>query len=102
LSYYQGLAFQKLGQQDTANRMFDGLIEFGNNKLETLKKEGTTMQFFAKFGKKRSKNEQMADAYYLLGLGYLGKCDQIKAKTFFEKALDLNINHLWAEIQLFK
>jgi tetratricopeptide (TPR) repeat protein len=99
LSYYQGLAFQKLGQQDTANRMFDGLIEFGNKELETLK-DGTTMQFFAKFGKKRSKNEQMADVYYLLGLGYLGKSEQTEAKSFFEKALDLNINHPWAEIQL--
>jgi Tfp pilus assembly protein PilF len=58
------------------------------------------MQFFAKFGKKRSKNEQMADAYYLLGLGYLGKGNQTEAKTFFEKALDLNINHLWAQVQL--
>jgi tetratricopeptide (TPR) repeat protein len=100
LSYYQGLAFQKLDQKDKADEMFDGLIEFGNNKLETLKKEGTTMQFFAKFGKKRSKNEQMANSYYLMGLGYLGKGNQTEATTFFEKSLDLNINHLWAEIQL--
>ncbi len=58
------------------------------------------MQFFAKFGKKHSKNEQMADAYYLMGLGYLGKGNQTEATTFFEKALDLNINHLWAKMQL--
>ena len=99
LSYYQGLAFQKSGQQDTANRIFNGLIEFGNKELETLK-DGTTMQFFAKFGKKRSRNEQMADAYYLMGLGYLGKGIPSEAKISFEKALDLNINHLWAKVQL--
>ena len=99
LSYYQGLAFQKSGQQDTANRIFDGLIVFGNKELETLK-DGTTMQFFAKFGEKRSRNEQMADAYYLMGLGYLGKGIPSEAKISFEKALDLNINHLWAKVQL--
>ena len=42
----------------------------------------------------------MADAYYLMGLGYLGKGKQKKAKIFFEKALELNINHLWAKVKL--
>ncbi len=100
LSYYQGLAFQKTGQKNKANQMFDGLIEFGDNKLETLKKEGAVMRFFAKFGNKRSRNELMADAYYLVGLGYMGKGMLSEAKTSFEKTLDLNINHLWAKVQL--
>ena len=99
LIYYQGLAYQKLGQNKKADHIFNGLVGFGNNKLETLE-NGTSMEFFSKFGEKQSPNEQKADAFYLLGLGYLGKGKQSEAKTLFEKALDLNINHLWAEMQL--
>jgi tetratricopeptide (TPR) repeat protein len=99
LGYYQGLAFKKLGQKDKANQTFEGLIKFANKKLEEAK-VGGSMQFFAKFGKKRSKNDQMADAYYLLGLGYLGEGKKTEAKASFEKALKLNVNHLWAKIHL--
>jgi tetratricopeptide (TPR) repeat protein len=99
LSYYQGLAFQKLDKKDKARQIFDGLINFGNDKLETLK-AGASLEFFAKFGKKRSKNEEMADAFYLIGLGYLGKGNQSRAKLNFEKSVKLNVNHLWAKVQL--
>jgi len=99
LSYYQGLAFQKLDQKDKANQIFDGLVNFGNSKLETLK-AGTSLEFFAKFGNKRSKNIEMAHAFYLLGLGYLGKEKRSEAKYNFERSLELNVNHLWAKVQL--
>jgi tetratricopeptide (TPR) repeat protein len=99
LSYYQGMALKKLGRQGKANQVFEGLIKFANKKLEEVK-AGSSIQFFAKFGKKRSKNDQMADAYYLLGLGYLGENKKTEAKASFKKALKLNVNHLWAKIQL--
>ncbi len=100
LSYYQGLAFKKLGQKEKADKIFNGLINFGSNKVEALE-AGTSMEFFAKFGEKHSKNEQMADAFFLLGLGYLGKGRQLEAKASFKNALKLNVNHLWAKNQLF-
>jgi Tfp pilus assembly protein PilF len=45
---------------------------------------------------------RMADAYYLQGLGYLGKDKKKEAKMKFEKALKLNINHFGARKQLFE
>jgi hypothetical protein len=42
----------------------------------------------------------MADAFYLLGLGRLGKGMQSEAKASFKNVLKLNVNHLWAKNQL--
>ncbi len=94
LRYYQGLAFDKLGQENKANKMFDGLIEFAKTQADA------GMDFFAKFGEQESPEIRMAENHYLLGLAYVGKGMQRQAKTEFEKALKLNINHLWARVQL--
>ncbi len=91
-SYYKGLAFKKLGQEDKAKKIFDELIESA--------KPGPAVKFFAKFGEKQAHNIKMANTHYLLGLAYLGKGMQAEAKAEFEKALELNINHLWARVHL--
>jgi tetratricopeptide (TPR) repeat protein len=94
--YYQGLAYRKLGQEEEAKRMFDGLIDVGTERL----KASSSMDYFAKFAEKQSRKMRMADAYYLQGLGYLGKDEKEEAKVKFEKALQLNINHFGARRQL--
>jgi tetratricopeptide (TPR) repeat protein len=91
-SYYKGLACKKLGQEDKAMEIFDELIESA--------KPGSAVRFFAKFGEKQAHNIKTANTHYLLGLGYLGKDLQTQAKAEFEKALELNINHLWARTHL--
>jgi Tfp pilus assembly protein PilF len=58
------------------------------------------MDFFAKFGEKKSAQVQMADARYLIGLGHLGKGEQEKAREQFEKAVELDLDHVWAQTQL--
>jgi tetratricopeptide (TPR) repeat protein len=98
LSYYQGMSFQKLGRKKDASRLFEGLKRFVQNRLEGM----AEMDFFAKFGEKQSADIQRAQAFYLLGLSYLGMEDREKAKSEFEKALELNINHLWAKHYLSK
>jgi Tfp pilus assembly protein PilF len=35
-----------------------------------------------------------------MGLGYLGKGQAGKAKTEFEKAVELNVSHVWARARL--
>jgi len=92
LRYYQALAFRKLGREDRANKILEGLIEFA--------KADVAVDFFAKFGEKQSREFQMANNHYLLGLAYLGKGLRAEAKAEFEKALKLNVNHLWAAVQL--
>ncbi|MCP4256015.1 MAG: tetratricopeptide repeat protein, partial [Planctomycetes bacterium] len=93
-SYYKGLACKKLGQNDKAREIFDELI--------VSAKPGPAVTFFAKFGEKQAHNIKTANTHYLLGLGYLGKGMQTQAKDEFKKALELNINHLWARVHLSK
>jgi tetratricopeptide (TPR) repeat protein len=93
-SYYKGMALKELGQKDKALMIFDELIESA--------KPGPVVEFFAKFGEKQAHNIRTANNRYMLGLGYLGKGMQPEAKTQFQKALELNINHLWARFHLSK
>jgi len=96
MKYYQGLALKKLGQNEKANNIFDGLIKYGKERL----KRASSMDFFAKFGEKQSIQFQLANAHYLTGLGCLGKGKKEKAKTEFKETIKLNPNHLWAKIRL--
>ncbi|UCF43616.1 MAG: DUF5107 domain-containing protein, partial [Planctomycetota bacterium] len=92
LRYYQVLAYRKLGQEDKAAEILDGLIAFA------LAEEG--VDFFAKFGEKEPPKFRMANNNYLLGLAYLANGSKTEAKAKFTEALKLNPNHLWAAVQL--
>jgi len=94
LRYYQALAFRKLGREDKAGKILEGLTAFATAEAG--------VDFFAKFGEKLSPEFRMANNHYLLGLAYLGKGMRTEAKAEFQKALELNINHLWAAVQLSK
>jgi tetratricopeptide (TPR) repeat protein len=94
--YYQGMAALKLGQNAEANQIFDELIAMGNQALAA----GSDIDYFAKFGLKRTGNFRLADAHYLIGLGSLGKGETAKAREEFRSVLGLNVNHLGATTQL--
>jgi len=96
IRYYQGLSYRKINQEEKALQIFDGLIASAEDQL----KSNTEMDFFAKFGEKQSDLLHKANAYYLLGLGYLGKEQKIEAKKAFEKVLTFNINHSGAKDHL--
>jgi tetratricopeptide (TPR) repeat protein len=96
LSYYQGLALRKLSREQEAIDLFDGLVQFAKSQIEA----SPSIDFFAKFGEKQSVKIQQAHAHYLLGLGYLGLGKRTEAKTEFQKAIELNINHTDAQRQL--
>jgi Tfp pilus assembly protein PilF len=70
-----------------------GLIKFAKERIEST----ADLDFFAKFGERQSAESQRAQAHYLLGLSYLGNGDKERAKAEFVKALELDIDHLWAE-----
>jgi tetratricopeptide (TPR) repeat protein len=93
LSFYQGMSYQKLGQEKDAARLFSGLMKSAKERLNAT----ADMDFFAKFGERQSAANRRAQTHYLLGLSYLGSCNKAKAKSEFEKCLELNINHLWAK-----
>ena len=92
IQYCQARAWEKLGEPERAQQTFKALIEFGQGAL----KGGATEDFFAKFGERQSRNVRLAQAHYAMALGYLGTGKAAEAKAEFEKALELNPNHLGA------
>ena len=94
--FYQGLSLLKLNQKDSAEEIFDDLIQTGRRQLS----ERATSDFFAKFGEGQTAEAQKASAHYTLGLGYLGKGRNEAAKTEFEKAVELDVSHIWAGAHL--
>jgi len=94
--FYQGLSFAKLNQKDSAEGIFDDLIETGRRRLS----ERQTRDVFAKFGEGQTSEARKASAHYTLGLGYLGKGQDEAAKAEFEKAVELDVSHVWAGAHL--
>jgi Tfp pilus assembly protein PilF len=76
-AYYQGLAFQKLGQPEKAQALFQGLVQSGQNALR---------QPAPPAGARAC----TANAHYLAGLGYLGLKDQEHAKAEFSQAVQIS------------
>jgi len=89
--YYRAMALSKLGKQKEAEEIFDGLIALGKKRLDDSEAD-----FFAKFGEKETPDDKLSEAYYLLGLGYMGKKMNDEAGKMFAEAVRLNINHVWA------
>jgi tetratricopeptide (TPR) repeat protein len=96
--FYQGLCLSKLGKQSAAEKIFEELIETAKRRLS----EEADVDFFAKFGERQTPEAREASAHYTLGLGYLGKGQLDMAKAEFEKAVKLNVSHVWASAQLAK
>jgi tetratricopeptide (TPR) repeat protein len=94
--FWQAMALKKLAQDDKAKQIFDNLIITAQAKLT----EDVSMDFFAKFGEQQSEQARLAEAHYIIGLGYLGNGEREKAKAEFEQAIKLDVNHLWAKVQL--
>jgi tetratricopeptide (TPR) repeat protein len=89
--FYRALSLEKLGDKNEAMEIFEGLISLGNARLHS-----TEADFFAKFGERETADDKLSNAYFLLGLGYQGKQMKKEADQMFDKAVSLNINHVWA------
>jgi tetratricopeptide (TPR) repeat protein len=90
--YYQGYALQRLGDGAQAKDIFEELVRVNRMRLDA----GTRRDFFAKFGERQAHKKRMAEAYYLMGLGYAGLGKERRAISAFKNALALNGGHLWA------
>jgi tetratricopeptide (TPR) repeat protein len=98
INYYQGLSYLKLGNKPKATECFNMLVDEGDKKF----KQGSEVDFFAKFGEKEASNVQLSNMYLLKGLGYKGLGDNAKATENLQKAVDLSASNLWANIELQK
>jgi tetratricopeptide (TPR) repeat protein len=94
--FYQGKAYEKLNNHKMADELFKKLIAIGQNYLQ----DTGQADYFAKFGRGRSGRERKADAYYMLGLGYLGAGSKEDAVKQFQEAKELNKSHVWADLSI--
>jgi hypothetical protein len=76
--------------------MFQGLAEYAEQRITA----SPAMDFFTKFGEKQSAAAQRAQAYYLLGLAYLGLDQKPQARDALQTAVSLNPHHFWARHHL--
>ncbi|KPK86944.1 MAG: hypothetical protein AMS27_03970 [Bacteroides sp. SM23_62_1] len=94
--YYQALAYRKTGFPDKADQILDRMIKTGLEQMES----SDNVDFFAKFGRGLTDEQKKANAYYILGLGYLGKSDNNKAMDSFSLALKYDTTKIWAKTYL--
>lgn len=93
---YQGLSYQKLGEEEKAKMRFKRLVEYGQNHLQDdvrIEYFAVSLPDFLIFEEDLQVRHQ-AHCYYLIGLGQLGFGALNQAKSAFEKALTLDGNHV--------
>ena len=98
LRYYQALALKKQGRDREAGPLLEGLIAFAEKRLAALD-QGEAVDFFAKFGQTQPVTTKQAHAHFLEGLGHLGHGRREPARVAFQRALDLDPDHLWARAE---
>ena len=100
--FYQGLAWLKLGKENSAKEIFNKLISFGKQHLH----DKIAMDYFAVSLPDLLVFDQDLDmkntlhCHYLIGLGLLGLGKIEEAKNNLQKVLNSNINHQGAAIHL--
>ena len=89
-SYYQVMAQQKIKTGNNVH-LLDEMISTGKNEITE-----NVENFFVSFGPGKPLAQVNSDAYYKMGLGYLGKGENNLAGECFEKAIKTKPDHLWA------
>lgn len=87
LLYFQGRSLSKLNDAARARRVYQALIQAGEEAL----KPAAGDDFFAKFGDRQSPQMRRAQAHFVRGLGRLGMGVNAGAKRDFDEAVKLNI-----------
>ncbi len=95
-AYHAAAALVKLGRSAEARRVLQALAEAAGERLKTA----PAMDFFEKFGERRSAAAESGQAHYLLGLAKLGLGDRGGAAEQFKAALTADPNHAAAARRL--
>jgi Tfp pilus assembly protein PilF len=89
------MALEKLGQSDRSKALFQQLIDTGTQKLNGVHTAEPPTN-----SKSSGDQTQVADAYYLVGLGQLGLNNPNSAKQEFSRALEASPDHFAARMAL--
>ena len=95
VSWYKARAFDALGDRAEASAIYETLVRRGENSLK-----GREVDYFAKFGAQAAGSARLAQAHYLLALGYLGQEKTAEGKSELNAVLRYNPNHIGARRQL--
>jgi len=98
-TYYQAMAFQKLGQSDKAKTLFAGLVESGKAAAQPSAISGGDGGR-GRGGRAQSPRARLANAHYLTGLGYLGLDDRVQAKAELSQAVQISPDLVGARVAL--
>lgn len=93
---YQGMAHQKLGRSIEGKARFHKLVDYGEQHMfDEMRIEyfAVSLPDFLIF-EENLNDKNKAHCYYLIGLGSLGLGDEKRAKESFDKALQLDSNHM--------
>lgn len=100
--FYQGLAWEKLGDRQAADRIFTGLIEYGHEhmnddiRIDYFAVSLPDLLIFEDDGKAR----HYGHCHYMMGLGHLGLGDKEEAAACLEKVLTFDNMHFGARTHL--
>jgi len=97
-TYYQALCLQKLGQADKARTIFQSLVDSG--QLALKQPAPAEAGRGGRGGAGQSPRLRSANAHYLIGLGYLGLGDTVKAKAELAQAVEISPDLLGARTAL--
>jgi len=89
--YYKALAIKETDKNTEVTSIFKNMIKEGNNDVTDH-----VELFFVSFGPGKTVAMVNSEAYYSIGLGYLGIGDVEKARENFTKAIKTKPDHLWA------
>jgi tetratricopeptide (TPR) repeat protein len=98
--FYQGLAWEKLGQAANAQNVFTKLLDYGQTHLNDIVEIdyfAVSLPDFLVFDEDLKKRNQI-HCYYMMALGYLGLQDTEIASKNFEQLLLLNRYHIGANL----
>ena len=93
--FYQGLAWQKLGEAAMAQTVFGKLVEYGRSHLDDQIKMdyfAVSLPDFLVFDDDLTQRNRI-HCHYMMGLGNLGLGELAEARTQFESVLALDRNH---------
>ncbi|MCB8946747.1 MAG: DUF5107 domain-containing protein [Ardenticatenaceae bacterium] len=94
--FYQGLAWQKLGEAAMAQTVFGKLVEYGRSHLhDQIKMDyfAVSLPDFLVFDDDLTQRNRI-HCHYMMGLGNLGLGELAEARTQFESVLALDRNHV--------
>ncbi|GGD03680.1 hypothetical protein GCM10011368_01910 [Hyunsoonleella pacifica] len=98
--FYQGLALQKLGRNEEANKRFDNLLNYGLEHID----DNVKLDYFAislpdlLIWEEDLSVINKIHCNYMIGLGKLGKGNDTCATEAFGKVINTNLSHIPAHI----